>query len=206
MDLHTLKTPKTQMQYIGQSFGTRTIISYYGKVRRIHYFNFICTCGVKSKGSIANLKNSTKCKKCPQVENPVAKNPHYHVWFQIKDRCFNPNNKNYHNYGGRGITICDEWRYDYHKFIKDMGYRPTDKHSLDRVDNNGDYCKDNCRWVTQDVQTRNTRKSYLIYSELNNMTFNSLVECAEYFNYSQQYICDMLKGRKTNKFKLKKID
>lgn len=201
-----MEIPKSQMKYIGEIFGNKEIISYHGKRQRIHIFNFKCKCGAKGRGSISNMKLCTKCKKCKYPSDPVAKNPHYHVWFQIKDRCFNPNNKNYHNYGGRGITICDEWKHDYRKFIEDMGYRPTDKHSLDRIDNNGDYCKENCRWVTQDIQTLNTRHNLSIYSEIEDKKFNSLKECAEYFKYSVQYICDMMKGRKTNKFKLIRLN
>ena len=200
--METLETLKAK--YIGEVFGSKTITGYFGKVGKLHYFNFICKCGNESIGSIHNLKNSERCRKCSSVKHNGTKNPHYMVWFQIKDRCFNVNNKNYHNYGGRGITICEEWKHDYERFINDMGYRPTDKHSLDRIDNNGNYCKENCRWVTQDIQCRNTRKSYKVYSELVDKTFNSPTDCAEYFKYSQQYICDMLKGRKANKFKLKK--
>ena len=79
----------------------------------------------------------------------------YHLWNGMKARCHVPSHKAYANYGGRGIYVCDEWRKSLLKFIEDMGERPSDNHQIDRIDNDGPYCKENCRWVTAKVQTRN---------------------------------------------------
>ena len=81
--------------------------------------------------------------------------PEYRAWYSIKDRCNNPNNEDYHNYGGRGIKVCDRWS-KFENFFSDMGLRPGGM-SLDRQDVNGDYEPRNCRWATSKEQARNQR-------------------------------------------------
>lgn len=83
----------------------------------------------------------------------------YHVWEAMIQRCQNPNNPRYSDYGGRGITFCESWR-DFTNFISEMGDAPH-KHSLDRIDNNKGYCKENCRWVDSKTQQRNMRRNVL---------------------------------------------
>jgi len=77
-------------------------------------------------------------------------------------RCSNTNHKEYPNYGGRGITICERWRSSFENFLADMGTKPSPKHSIDRIDNNGNYEPSNCRWVTQKEQMHNLRKNVFI--------------------------------------------
>ena len=86
----------------------------------------------------------------------------YMVWRDIKSRTLNPKNKSYKDYGGRGITICDEWKNDFMSFYNwaiSNGYEENKGLSIDRIDNNGSYCPENCRWATQTIQTRNQRMS-----------------------------------------------
>ena len=81
----------------------------------------------------------------------------YNIWLKLKDRVLNPKNKNYIDYGGRGITICEEWLdvQNFYNWAMSNGY--SDELSIDRIDNNKNYCPDNCRWATQTIQTRNQR-------------------------------------------------
>ena len=110
------------------------------------------SCGCfKSKVLIKRLTTHNKCYSSE-----------YKTWQHIKERCNNPLNKNYNHYGGRGIIICDEWRDSFETFINDMGVKPTIKHSIDRIDNNGNYCKENCKWSTQIEQVKNRRTTIVV--------------------------------------------
>ncbi len=85
--------------------------------------------------------------------------PEFNAWVGMKTRCYNKNNRAYDRYGGRGIEVCDRWRNSFENFFEDMGPRPSPKHSIDRIDVNGDYEPSNCRWATDTIQARNQRTS-----------------------------------------------
>lgn len=88
-----------------------------------------------------------------------SKHPLYRTWESMLGRCYTKSATGYHNYGGRGIRVCDEWRHDFLAFLRDMGNRPPG-HELDRIDVNGHYCKENCRWITRRENLKNKRDAY----------------------------------------------
>lgn len=87
----------------------------------------------------------------------MSNEPEYDVWSKMKSRCLNIKDKDYPQWGGRGIEVCDEWVNSFVNFYRDMGKRPTDKHSLDRTNNDGNYEPSNCRWATPSQQQSNKR-------------------------------------------------
>lgn len=81
----------------------------------------------------------------------------YKTWLGMKRRCYDASYKDYPNWGGRGVRVCERWNSSFENFLSDMGHRPSPKHSIDRINPGGNYEPENCRWVTADVQGANTR-------------------------------------------------
>lgn len=161
----------------GQKFGQwRTIAVPIIKDGR-RYVLCKCNCGNERYVSLSILKagKSLRCRSCairksnkerPKNPNAVTKDKRFWVWAAMHARCSNPNNKSFKNYGGRGISVCDNWKY-FAVFIKDMGERPEGT-TLERINNDGNYCKDNCIWATHRIQANNTR--HCVYLEFNGIT------------------------------------
>jgi ribosome-binding protein aMBF1 (putative translation factor) len=89
----------------------------------------------------------------------MSASPEYVAWIGMRQRCNDPQHRQYHDYGGRGITVCNRWQNSFLSFYADVGPRPSDKHSLDRIENEGNYEPGNCRWATPAQQAQNTRRS-----------------------------------------------
>ena len=89
---------------------------------------------------------------------PISRTPIYFAWINMKQRCYNKETDNYKHYGGRGITVSSSWLSSFSRFHSDMGDRPSNKHSLDRIDNDKGYSVDNCKWSTVTEQRMNRRQ------------------------------------------------
>jgi hypothetical protein len=123
------------------------------------------------------------CGKSKATKHGLHRSPEYCAWEHMKQRCYNPNSKNYHLYGGRGIRVCAEWFHDFSIFYTDMGPRPSPGYSIDRIDVNEHYKPENCRWATHKQQARNRRSSTLVEVEGKMV---SLAEAAEITGISRK--------------------
>lgn len=95
----------------------------------------------------------------------LCRTPEYLIWNAARNRCTNPRDPAYQHYGGRGVTMCSEWIKSFLPFYAEVGPRPSSKHTLDRIKNDKGYEPGNCRWVTRNVQMRNTRRNIFVGGE-----------------------------------------
>lgn len=107
-------------------------------------------------------KNRRKIRKVTPRHGLNTMSPEYTSWAEMKRRCKSSNRKESKNYKGRNITVCERWINNYPNFLEDMGKKPTPKHTLDRIDNDGDYSPENCRWATYKQQNNNRQTNHLI--------------------------------------------
>lgn len=155
----------------GKRFGKLVALERVKNVGKKVSWRCLCDCGKETNVLTTNL-TTNRIKSCgclknqKLIERSTTHNQRhtklYEVWKTMKQRCSNSNNKGYHNYGGRGINVCDEWKDNYQAFYEwsiNNGYK--EGLSIDRINNDGNYEPNNCRWVDKFIQNNNTRKNKL---------------------------------------------
>lgn len=111
----------------------------------------------------------------------------YGIWTDMKTRCYNKNATSFKDYGGRGIEVCERWRRSFSAFFLDMGHRPTDSHSIERKDVNGNYCPENCIWATDIEQANNKRTTVRAFGEpISNLVLSSGIKHATLYRRVKQ--------------------
>lgn len=205
----------------GNRYGRLIVTEYRGLdvSRKRSLYLCVCDCGnevvTRSESLRKGLTKSCGCfnlevQKAFQKENTIhglSKSRILSIWTHMRARCLNPNETGYSNYGGRGISICERWM-DFNNFVSDMqgnyfkhekthGTRDT---LLDRIDNDGNYEPNNCRWATQKIQSNNTRKqkefvaTNVYTGELH--FHNSQTLIAEKLGICSSHINQVLKGKR----------
>jgi hypothetical protein len=156
------------LDLLGQHFGRWTVLYKLLSEPNHSIWWCICECG-KHKAVRGSRLRSGESRSCGCLAKELSaqrirqrwdgdpSHPLYTNWTAMKNRCLNPNASVFRYYGLRGIKICDRWRESFLAFVDDMRPKPTSKHTLDRIDNDGDYEPGNCRWATQAQQLKNRR-------------------------------------------------
>lgn len=163
---------KTRIDCVGQHFGKLTVIEYHGTNKHGQSeWLCQCDCGKQTVVTKTNLQTGNT-KSCGCLHNALLiqnSTKHgetatrlYWTWHGMKARCFNPNDSRFKDYGGRGITVCDEWiRFEgFRAWAMSSGY--ADNLTIDRIDNDGNYCPENCRWTTNKQQANNKRTNRMV--------------------------------------------
>ncbi|MEV8032248.1 hypothetical protein [Streptomyces sp. NPDC086182] len=150
--------------HLGARFGRLTVIGerLIGGQSRVPVR---CDCGMEKVVFVDHLGKSTHSCGCLNREvcatHGMSRSPEWMAWQGMRQRCTNPKSLQWPNYGGRGIQVCDEWLNSFEAFLAEVGRRPTDGHSIDRIDTNGNYEPGNVRWATASQQQRNTRRCFV---------------------------------------------
>lgn len=186
-----MKNIKKVNDLTGKKFGKLEVISLADTNTRKTYWVCKCECGnlknVRSDSLICGAIQSCGClKKKQDLINLTSNHSHkqsktrlYQTWQGMKARCYNKHNSRYHRYGGKGITVCDEWKNDFISFCNwanENGY--SNKLTIDRIDNNKNYSPENCRWV--DTKTQCNNRDTNIKITIGNAT-KTLTEWCEIF-------------------------
>ena len=183
-----LRKMRTEKVKVGDKFSMLTVNRFLGTNKhKKRIWECLCECGGKTIVPTSHLLSGhTKSCGCKKIESPLGaakiantrhgltKSKEYHAWAELKQRCYNPKNQNYKNYGERGIKVCSRWVDSFENFYTDMGKAPHG-YSIDRIDVNGDYCKENCRWADNKTQQYNKRCTVKI-------TYNGKTESILYWS------------------------
>lgn len=149
---------------VGLKFNRLSVIEFSHLKSGRSYWLCQCDCGTEKIMRADGIKTSVSCG-CYQIErvtkHNLSRSPEYKVLKSLIQRCVNKNCPAYPDYGGRGIKVCDRWLYSFEAFFEDMGKRPKG-HSIERIDNTGNYEPSNCKWATQQEQVNNRRSNTLL--------------------------------------------
>lgn len=168
----------------GKRFGSWTVLKVNGhtKSRKVKWL-CVCDCGTEKNIRGRDLKSgeANRCHKCYSrtlVTHGDSNTPFHKCWQAIKQRCLNPKCSAYKDYGARGITVCDEWENDYLAFKRDMveGWAPG--LTIERIDNNKGYYKENCRWIVMKLQARNRRSTRYLTTSYGTLSTPETAELA----------------------------
>ena len=150
----------------GTRFGSLVIIDENFKSKR-RMFNCLCDCGGTKIIQLNHLRmgdiTSCGCKRVKTCGNNfrthgLSKTSEFNTWSMMKKRCYDKNYRRYNDWGGRGIIVCESWISSFENFINDMGFKPSKDHSIDRINNDGNYEHSNCRCATRSQKMNNRRK------------------------------------------------
>ena len=158
-------------KWIGQKYGRLTVTGFVHKGKK-WYWECTCECGssIITQAYLVRNGHTSSCGCLQRERASEASLVHgqtnsrlYRIYNGMKNRCYNQKQQSYENYGGRGITICEEWLKSFTAFEeRSLSHGYADDLSIDRIDNNGDYSPKNCRWVTRTEQNENTRRNHLV--------------------------------------------
>ena len=155
----------------GAVIGRWTVICSDTKKGNFTMWKCRCECGTTRSVPTGGLLHGNS-KSCGCLHKEIvsklfrirgdAQTKTYNAWRAMINRCYRENTQYWHIYGGRGIAVCNEWRESFDRFYQDMGDAPKGRYYLDRIDNNGNYCKENCRWATSAQNIRNRSNTFII--------------------------------------------
>jgi hypothetical protein len=168
----------------GQRFGRLIVLGWAAYLPSRPNAAWVCRCDCGSEKTVIggnliagrtrscgclNLENLSKAGSATFLARGTKRHPEYKIWAAMLGRCHNPNNRQFPDYGGRGIAVCDRWRFGesgshgFNLFLLDMGSRPTGGHTIDRTDNDRGYSPDNCAWRSRTEQARNRRNTLMVH-------------------------------------------